>query len=237
VPNVRPDLPDVGGRLTVATLNTLNYFLTLDDGPDICGPNQDGPTCDQVTRDAQGTLPGGFVSQQASNLSLQKYAGLDFAFRYVLDTARAGTFTTELAGAWVDTLETQVTEASPVVENIGLASLPELRANLDFLYEYRDFSARLFVIWVDEMCGVNGGTAPGATTCEPEEFIDDYMLTNLNASYDLGNWGRFSLGINNVFDEDPADDPTNNNWPWFYNNGGYSNPIGREITLAWNKQF
>ena len=203
----------------------------------LCGPNQDGPTCGNVTRDAQGTLQGGFISQQASNLSLQSYEGLDFRFRYTLDTARAGTFTTELAGAYVDTLETQTTSTSEVVENIGFATLPELRANLDFLYEIGDFSARLFVIWVDEMCGVNGGTAPGATTCEPEEFIDDYMLTNLNASYDLGDWGRFSLGINNVFDEDPADDPTNNQWPWFFNNGGFSNPIGREITLAWNKQF
>jgi iron complex outermembrane receptor protein len=202
----------------------------------LCGPNQDGPTCGQVTRDAQGTLQGGFISQQASNLSLQSYEGLDFRFRYVLDTARAGTFTADLSGAWVDTLETQTTSASPVVENIGFAALPELRINFDLLYEYSDFSARLFLIWIDEMCGVNGGTAPGATTCEPEEFVDDYMLTNLNASYDFGRWGRFSLGINNVFNEDPAEDPTTNNWPWFVE-AGYSNPIGREITLAWNKQF
>lgn len=39
--NARPtSAPSVGGDLTVATLNTLNYFLTLDDGPDICGPLQ-----------------------------------------------------------------------------------------------------------------------------------------------------------------------------------------------------
>lgn len=39
----RPASPaDVGGRLTVATLNALNYFLTLDDGAnDVCGANQD----------------------------------------------------------------------------------------------------------------------------------------------------------------------------------------------------
>jgi predicted extracellular nuclease len=32
---------DVGGDLTVSSFNVLNYFLTLDLGPDICGPNQD----------------------------------------------------------------------------------------------------------------------------------------------------------------------------------------------------
>jgi predicted extracellular nuclease len=42
VQNERPaNVPDVGGRLQIATLNALNYFLTLDDGPDICGPSQD----------------------------------------------------------------------------------------------------------------------------------------------------------------------------------------------------
>ena len=38
--NVRPSAPPaVGGSLTVAAYNVLNYFLTLDTGPDICGPS------------------------------------------------------------------------------------------------------------------------------------------------------------------------------------------------------
>ena len=37
--NPRPNVPDeVGGNLTVAAFNVLNYFDTLDLGPDICGP-------------------------------------------------------------------------------------------------------------------------------------------------------------------------------------------------------
>ncbi|MGI8823811.1 MAG: ExeM/NucH family extracellular endonuclease [Acidimicrobiia bacterium] len=39
--NLRPPGPDdVGGRLLVAAMNQLNYFTTLDLGPDICGPSQ-----------------------------------------------------------------------------------------------------------------------------------------------------------------------------------------------------
>lgn len=34
------DPQPVGGRLTVASFNVLNYFLTLDDGADVCGPGQ-----------------------------------------------------------------------------------------------------------------------------------------------------------------------------------------------------
>ncbi|MEJ7771278.1 MAG: ExeM/NucH family extracellular endonuclease [Geodermatophilaceae bacterium] len=38
--NPRPtDAPDVGGSLQVAAFNVLNYFLTLDDGANQCGPD------------------------------------------------------------------------------------------------------------------------------------------------------------------------------------------------------
>ena len=37
--NPRPAAPaPVGGQLRIAAMNTLNFFLTLDAGPDICGP-------------------------------------------------------------------------------------------------------------------------------------------------------------------------------------------------------
>jgi uncharacterized protein len=40
--NTRPAAPDdVGGEITVAAFNVLNYFLTIDTGPDICGPLED----------------------------------------------------------------------------------------------------------------------------------------------------------------------------------------------------
>jgi predicted extracellular nuclease len=41
VVNPRPEAPEtVGGNVRVATLNLLNYFLTLDDSGAICGPDQ-----------------------------------------------------------------------------------------------------------------------------------------------------------------------------------------------------
>jgi predicted extracellular nuclease len=40
--NPRQDSPDaVGGSLSVATFNVLNYFTTIDTGDSICGPNED----------------------------------------------------------------------------------------------------------------------------------------------------------------------------------------------------
>lgn len=40
--NPRPDAPmNVGGSVTVASFNVLNYFTTLDEGDEVCGPDQD----------------------------------------------------------------------------------------------------------------------------------------------------------------------------------------------------
>lgn len=39
--NSRPDdTPEVGGSLEVASFNVLNYFVTLDEGPEVCGASQ-----------------------------------------------------------------------------------------------------------------------------------------------------------------------------------------------------
>ena len=57
--NLRPAAPeDVGGDLTVASFNVLNYFTTLDLGPDICGP-----AADQECRGADNA--GELARQQA----------------------------------------------------------------------------------------------------------------------------------------------------------------------------
>ena len=54
--NPRTAAPEaVGGDLRVASFNVLNYFLTLDEGADICGPDQDmecrgADTAEELTR-------------------------------------------------------------------------------------------------------------------------------------------------------------------------------------------
>ena len=39
--NPRPGAPDVGGTIRVGGFNVLNFFTTIDDGSDICGPSLD----------------------------------------------------------------------------------------------------------------------------------------------------------------------------------------------------
>lgn len=53
--NTRPEMPTLGGDLQVASFNVLNYFLTIDEGLDICGPSGDmecrgADTADELAR-------------------------------------------------------------------------------------------------------------------------------------------------------------------------------------------
>jgi len=196
-----------------------------------CGPNQDGPFCDLIHRDAQGTLNGGYIELGAQNLSRQEITGIDFTVEYDLDIGEWGDLNFTGILAYVDSLKTKLDDTSPTVENIGLASIPEYRFGGVVDWNMGNWGASLRVDWVDEMCGVNG------FECTSDEFIDDYTLWNGTVRYDAGDWGRVQLGVHNIFDEDPADDPTNNQWPWFYNNGGYSNPLGRTWTVEYAVDF
>ena len=81
------------------------------------------------------------------------------------------------------------------------------------------------------MCGLY------SSDCPKEDFIDSYTLWNGTVRYDMDEYGKLMLGVNNIFDEEPSDDPTNNSWPWFYENGGYSNPLGRTWFAEYTLEF
>jgi uncharacterized protein len=57
--NLRPAVPDVGGRLKVASFNVLNYFLTIDTSNDVCGPRAESglPRRGQRCRNSNASVP------------------------------------------------------------------------------------------------------------------------------------------------------------------------------------
>jgi len=47
----------------------------------------------------------------------------------------------------------------------------------------------------------------GVMTASQEEF-DSWTTANLSYSFDAGDWGQLRIGANNVTDEDPVLDPS-----------------------------
>ncbi len=197
----------------------------------------DASFCSLITRDAVGTLQGGSISAQALNLSTQSIRGIDATARYDLDTNDWGLFAFQWETTYVDSLKTQFADGQPEVENLSLASLPEFRHNLTVNWNYEEFGATIRAAYVDELPGINAFADPETGSVPGGQFVDDYLTVNGSFRYDWGEIGQFQLGINNMFDEDPPTDPTNANWPWFINAGGYYNSFGREWYLQWEKRW
>ena len=188
--------------------------------------------CDLIERDANGTLSGGNLTATAQNLSFQDIRGLDFTASYNLDTGTIGRFDFESQITWVDRVRTQFDEGSDVTEGVGLFSLPEWRTNFTTNWNLGNFGATLRAVYVGELGGINA-TAPLTS----DEEVDDYITFNGQLRYQFSPNTEISFGVNNIFNEDPPTDPTDGQWPWYINAGGYYNPFGREFYIEWVQRW
>jgi iron complex outermembrane receptor protein len=193
--------------------------------------------CNLITRDAAGTLTGGQIAAQALNLSIQSINGVDLSFRYDFDTAEAGLFNFEWQTSYVNDVEQQFSDSQPLTDDIGLFGFPEYRHNLTVGWDYKKLGATVRLSYVDELGGINAFQDPTAGRVLPSQFIDDYVTVNTTVRYDFGDYGNVQVGINNLLDEDPPVDPTNANWPWFFNQPGYYSVVGREWHVQWQKRW
>ncbi len=207
-------------------------FVTDADGNQRAGGS--GNLCDSIIFDGAGTLQGNAasISAVAQNLSLNETKGIDLSVDYTWST-EVGNFNTNVAVTWIDEFVTQFDENSDPVENIGLGALPETRINLVQGWNSEDWNATLRVSYIDE---VAGGFCLN-TPCLDSEFIDSYTTVAASVGYDFGDLGRILVGVNNLLAEEPPEDPTQNNWPWFLNAGGYYNAKDREAYVQWNVSF
>ena len=188
--------------------------------------------CSLITRDSGGTLNGGTLFAAARNLSLFETTGADFSANYAFDAGNIGRFDFELATTYVDDFKTQFNDTSPVTSGVGIFSLPEWRSNFTTNWSRGNFGATLRTSYVGELGGLNS-TIP----LTDEQTIDEYITVNGQLRYQFSPDTEISFGINNLFNEDPPTDPTNPQWPWYINAGGYYSPIGREFYIEWVQRW
>jgi iron complex outermembrane receptor protein len=188
--------------------------------------------CDLITRGADGTLATGMIETTARNLSSQMVRGVDLGINYRLNTDNLGSFRFGTQLAYVDSLKTKFDAESEEQENIGFTTLPEWRATGTVDWNYGNFGSTMRVNYTSSLPGAFSSNEP-----LPSEKISRYVTVNLQVRYDAQEWGKFSLGANNLFNRKPPEDPTLLNWPWYGNAPSYANPFGREIYFEWAKSW
>ena len=85
---------------------------------------------------------------------------------------------------------------------------PETRAQLGVNWSYGDHAVSAVANYIGGHSTDSERDNDTGVLSRSEQEYDSYVIANLSYAFDAGRWGFFRLGANNVFDEDPALDPT-----------------------------
>jgi len=208
---------------------TLDYYdiditdtigsLGADDIIQVCATTGDPSLCDLIHRDSIGTLwvtQDGFTETSNQNIGDLYAEGVDLNVNYLLGLGDSGYLAFDLMGTYV----IKDTYSDPLIEydcvgyfgyQCGLGSA-EWQHRLRTTWETA-FRLNLSLAWryIDGMTNDDGSPDPALANPENQEFwalngidtIDAYNYFDLAASYTLRNGLKFTLGVNNLFDEEP----------------------------------
>jgi outer membrane receptor protein involved in Fe transport len=233
---------------------TLDYYdiqieetigaLGADDIIQSCANSGDPLMCDLIVRDNQGTLwatQAGYTFTANSNIGQRKAEGVDLNFNYLLGLGNSGYLAMDLMGSYV----LKNIFSNPLVDYdcAGYFGFQCFQPIPDWRHRFRatwetNFRLNVSLAWryVGEV--INDDFSDDSDLANPglhEQWInndidkiDAYNYFDLAASYTLRNGLKFTVGVNNILDEEPplapamADDTGINMY-------GIYDPAGRYI--------
>jgi len=141
-----------------------------------------------------GGIPGTIkrINNSYRNLAEVNVESFDISIDYGIDTS-VGYFGVDLRAANLDSYEYKSRPTDEFVEQVGSYAVPEWRGNLSVWWNYDKYSAGATVNYVDGFAQQHGFI--------PE--VDSHTTLDLQATYDLTDNSRITVGALNVTDEDP----------------------------------
>ena len=193
---------------------------------------------------ARGVMPNPvtlFVDGRTQNLDRSITSGIDFLGSYVLDTAKAGTFTLNANATYITRYKVALSAGGALVDKLNTIFNPlRFKTRGSLTWDYDGIVSR---VTVNHVGGYRNNTLSGGQV----QNVDSYTTVDLGVTFNVGEArpknffaGGYSFGIDimNVFDTNP---PYVNFAPTVNGSGGYdataSNPIGREFAVTVRKRF
>ena len=173
-----------------------------------------------------GGVPGSikYINNSYLNLAEVQVEALDFELNYGIDTS-VGYFDANLAAAYLYQYDFQARPTDDFQNESGSYNMPEWRGRLSLWWSYDKYSVGATVNYVDSFDQLYGVV--------PE--VDEFTTLDLQASYNVTDNARLTVGAMNVTDEDP---------PWSDSEGeGYAynaaghNPFGTVLYARASVRF
>ena len=210
---------------------------------------QFGELCDQVHRDANGTLwRVGFVGGVSQNTGTTKTDGVDVTLNWNTPVEGWGSFNVNLVGTWVNSFEFQIGSVS--AECAGLYGticgnpIPEWRSKLRGTWNTPWWNTSVSLAWryfssVDlDNTSSNPALASGFNP--PDAHLGSQNYIDLAFSWNVDkNWTLYA-GCNNIFDKDPPILSSSIAGPPFGNGNTYPqiyDTLGRNLFVSVTAKF
>jgi len=136
------------------------------------------------------------------NLASRDTSGVELEFTYEFGETAFGDFFVDVDVAHYLEFEQQLAPGLPTEDYLGtflgLDAYPEWRGNVSLSWFMGPWSATVNEIWIGEYDNTRSPDVP---------VLDDYFRTDVQLTYQRRDWPAISVGINNLFDEDPPSTP------------------------------
>ena len=145
-----------------------------------------------------------YIADDYSNISSREYKGIDFELSYRWKTEKLGRFYVALAGTY---LHSDKIDGDDIV---GSSLTPRLNGNLAFNWAYNDWQWNIYGVYRGERDGsVSLGyfTDPDIDNLLIRYTLKEQVTVNTSVSYRGFKGTTITVGVNNVFNENPPVDP------------------------------
>lgn len=174
-------------------------------------PTLDNQYCSLIVRQngTDGTAePGNIVdfTLQPFNVAQFRTAGLDVNLSYRLRTARAGTFSLNVIGNYLDRLEFIGTPGADITNSRGEAFAPKYTVNTDLTWKINQFTVNYGLGYFSKT--IRGGFTNQDLENNPD-ILGEYAYAkarwkhDIYAKVDVGNNFEFYGGVNDIFKQKP----------------------------------
>ncbi|MDO6426009.1 TonB-dependent receptor [Thalassotalea sp. 1_MG-2023] len=194
--SISADYYDIKLEDTISTFNAQRKI-------ELC--NETGDFCDDIHRYQSGPLQGVLlgVDTYNENLNASHYQGLDSEVHYRLNTQEYGDFTFGLTWHHAIKHEISIFDGG-VTDYVGTHTAnggfqPENKVNLMVNWNFDDWSMN----WTTYIIGELTTDGRPENDITPEYTLDAWTYSNINVTYQQSDNLGYSVGITNVFNEDP----------------------------------
>ena len=179
---------------------------------------------ENVIRDPDGNIAVVFSPFQ--NVAAQKLWGLDLDTSLGWGTARSGDFLLTLVATYLGEFKVEPVSGAGFEHLAGEDGRPEIRGQSILNWSKAEYGASLTVNYTGEY-----------DRTDADDEVDSWTTfdTQFNWAPRALRGGTATLGIDNLFDKDPPQDPYFEGWPFF--NRALHNPRGRLFYFRYRHEF